>query len=157
MSFRREVCEQVGFIRTDLGALEKMARSCDETEFCMRIKLYLPEAIIFHEPRAIIYHKALSHQTSLQHLIKRSYNEGFHKARMERTSVALSPNPLSTEKVYLRYLLSTAIPERLKGFYKKGSLSQLGAIIISTAATGVGYMVGKVIGTVHPFKRERSI
>jgi hypothetical protein len=40
--------------------------------------------------------------------------------------------------------LFTSLPERLKHFYKKGSLLQAGAIIISIAATGAGYLVGRV-------------
>ncbi len=144
MSFRREVCIQIGFIRTELGALGKTARSGDETEFCMRIRRYLPDVIILHEPKAIIYHKVLPHQTSLKHLIARSYNEGFHKARIERISANLSQNPLSTERAYLRYLLFTAIPQKLRYFYKRGSFSQMGAIIISIAVTGAGYLVGIV-------------
>jgi len=150
MSFKREVCSHIGFIRTEIGALGKKARSGDETEFCMRIRHHLPNAIILHEPSAIVHHKVLPHQTSLKHLITRSHNEGFYKAELEKTSADLSQNPLSTERSYLRRLLLTAIPERLRYFYQKGSLSQAGAIMISTVAVGAGYVVGKCIGIVRP-------
>lgn len=150
MSFKREVCNHIGFIRTEIGALGKKSRSGDETEFCMRIKHHLPNAIILHEPNAIVHHKVLPHQTSLKHLITRSYNEGFYKAELEKTSANLAQNPLSTESSYLRHLLLTAIPERLRYFYHKGSLSQAGAIMISTVVVGAGYVVGKFIGTARP-------
>ena len=65
MSFKKEVCSQIGFIRTDLGALGKRARSGDETEFCMRMRHHIPSAIILHEPKAVVYHKVLAHQISL--------------------------------------------------------------------------------------------
>lgn len=146
MSIRREVCNHIGFIRTDLGALGKTARSGDETEFCMRISHHIPNAIIFYEPNATVYHKAFPHQTTLRHLIIRSFNEGKYKGGSIKMYSALSQKPLSTESTYLRYLLFTAIPERLKGFYKKGSLSQAGAIMISIAAVGVGYLVGRLKG-----------
>lgn len=144
MSFRRKVCNQIGLIRTDLGALGKTARSGDETEFCMRIRHHIPNAIISYEPNAIVYHKALPHQTTLKHLIVRSFNEGKYKGRSIKIYSALSQNPLRTERSYLRYLLFASIPERLKRFYTKGCLLEMGAIMISIAATGVGYMVGRV-------------
>ncbi|MCL0091669.1 hypothetical protein M1N59_00135 [Dehalococcoidales bacterium] len=53
-------------------------------------------------------------------------------------------NQLWTESSYLRYLLFTAIPERLRCFWKEGSLLQVGAIVISIAATGVGYLMGRL-------------
>ena len=143
MSFRREVCNRIGFIRTDLGALGKTARAGDETEFCMRISHHIPSAIILHEPNAIVYHKALPHQTTLKHLILRSFNDGKYKGRSITMYSDLSQNPLSTERSYLRYLLFTAIPQRLRYFYRKGNLSQVGAIMLSIAVTGVGYMTGK--------------
>jgi len=144
MSFRRKICERIGFIRTDIGALGKVPRSGDETEFCIRMKHLIPNAVILYEPRAIVYHKASPYQTTLSHLVKRSFREGFYKAKMSKH--VEYKHSLSTESSYLRYLLFTSIPGRLRKFYKKGSLSQVGAIIISIAATGVGYLVGRVIG-----------
>lgn len=143
MSFRSEVCNHIGFILTDLGALGETARAGDETEFCMRIGHHIPNAIILYEPNAIVYHKAPPHQATLKHLIARSFSEGRYKGKSTRIYAALSQNPLSTESAYLRYLLSTAIPERLRSFYRKGSLVQLGAIVLSMAVVGAGYLVGR--------------
>jgi len=146
MSFRSEVPRRIGFFLTSLGALGKTARAGDETEFCMRITHHIPDAIVLYEPKATVHHKALPHQATLKHLIARSFNEGLYKGKSARTYSALSQNSLSTESAYLRYLLFTAIPGRLKGFYKKGSLLQLGAITLSITVTGLGYSVGRMTG-----------
>jgi glycosyltransferase involved in cell wall biosynthesis len=147
MSFRSKVCDHIGFILTDLGALGKTARAGDETEFCMRIGHHIPDAIILYEPDAIVYHKASPREATLKHLIARSFNEGRYKGKSTRIYSALSQNPLSTESAYLRYLLSTAIPQRIRSFYKKSSIVHLGAIILSIAVVGAGYLVGKASQT----------
>ncbi len=146
MSFRSEVYRRVGSFIASLGALGKTARAGDETEFCIRIKHHMPDAIILYEPEAIVYHKALPHQATLKHAIARSFSEGLYKGKSAGIYSALSQNPLSTERAYLRYLLFTAIPERLKNFYRRGSLLQLSAIILSIAVVGAGFLAGKVRG-----------
>ena len=143
MSVKKQVFKAVGIFATELGRSKNWGTGA-ESEFFLRMKQQQADAIILYEPDAIVYHKVPPKRTSLKYVVLRSYNEGFHKAKIEKTSADLSQNPLSMEYTYLRYLLITAIPKRLKGFYKRGSLSQAGVIMISIAATGTGYLIGKV-------------
>jgi len=142
MACATEVFGQVGFFSSDIGAVKGNRRGGEEAEFCLRVKRAMPDRKILYEPDAVVYHKVPSWRMTLKYVIKRSFDEGFSKAKLE--TLVSSPNPLSTETSYLCYLLFTSIPQRLKRFYKKGSLSQVGAIIVSIAATGVGYLAGRV-------------
>jgi len=144
MAFTRNIFDRVGFFRTDLGGIRDTPRGGEEAELCLRIKHQIPDALILYEPNATIYHKAPLYRSRLRYLIRRSYNEGFYKSSVEKltsTSV-LQTQSLSTENAYLRYLLWASIPVRFRYFYRKGSLSQAGVILISMAATGVGYLMG---------------
>ncbi|MFC1915775.1 glycosyltransferase family 2 protein [Chloroflexota bacterium] len=143
MSVRKQVIQSTGFFTVDLGRSKNWGTGA-ESEFFLRLKHQWPDAIILYEPSAVVYHKVPPQRTSLKYVVLRSYNEGFHKARIERTCANLSESPISIEKSYLGYLVCTAIPRRLKRIYKKGSLSQVGAIIISIAATGAGYLAEKL-------------
>jgi glucosyl-dolichyl phosphate glucuronosyltransferase len=142
MSFRRWVCDKVGFVRTDIGAIGNVSRSGDETELCMRISHHIPGGKIVYCPEAIVYHKALPSHSNLKASMKRAFNEGKYKSLNNKSLASLSDQPLSAENSYLKFLLFTSIPQRLKGFYKKGRLLQAGMIIISIIATGMGYFVG---------------
>jgi glucosyl-dolichyl phosphate glucuronosyltransferase len=144
MSFRRLVCDRIGFVRTDIGAIGNTSRSGDETELCMRITHHIPGSEIVFCPEAIVYHKALPSHSNLSASIKRSFNEGKYKSINSRDFAALSDQPLSPENSYLKYLLFKAIPQRLKFFFQKGRLLQAGTIIISIIATGAGYCIGKL-------------
>ncbi len=143
MSVRKEVFQPTGFFATELGRSNNWGTGA-ESEFFLRAKHQLPDVTILYEPKAVVYHKVPPQRTSLKYVALRSYNEGFHKARIERTYADLFQNPLSIERAYLRYLLFTSIPERLKRFYKKDCLLQVGTIIISIATTGAGYLVGRL-------------
>lgn len=146
MSFRSNVCRHVGFFLSELGARGRTAIAGDETEFCMRITHKLPDATMLYDPEAVVYHKVLPYQSTPPYLVVRSYHEGLSKGQTRGIYTALSRHPLSTETAYLRHLLCTTIPEKLRNFYKRGSLLQLGAIFLSIAATGLGYIVGRVRG-----------
>ena len=142
MAFIREIFEQAGFFRSEMGGIKETPRGGEEAELCLRIKHQMPEVLILYEPVGIIHHKVPLWRLGLRYLIQRSYNEGFYKSLVDKLSS--NQDALSTESSYLRYLLFTSIPQRFKGFYRKGSLFQVGAIIISIAATGAGYLVGKL-------------
>lgn len=141
MAFVKDIFHMVGFFRTELGRTGETKGVAEEPELCLRIKHRMPDSLILHKPEAIIYHKVPSRRLSLKYIIQRSYDEGFCKAKVRRLSSIKSQNPLSTEGSYLRYLLFKFIPQKLAHFYKKDSLVQVGAVITSIGATGLGYLV----------------
>lgn len=143
MAFRKEVFERVGFFRSDIGGLKETPRGGEEAELCLRISRALPEALIIYKKQATIHHTVTPRRTTWRYLWQRSYNEGFYKAKVQKLRQP-TQQTLSTEDSYLRYLMFKSIPERLRGFYKKGKLLQVGAIIITITATGVGYILGRM-------------
>lgn len=154
-SLRRQIFYSVGFFSAEMGRSANWGTGF-ESQFFLGIKSQIPDAVILYEPDAVVYHKVAPHRAKMKYVILRSYNEGFHKAKIERGCATLSRRPLSTENSYLRYLLLTAIPQRLRRFYKPWALAQAGAIMISIAATGVGYLTGKV-GLKQVFGRQNHI
>ena len=146
MAFRKVVFEPVGSFCTEVGRIGKLQGVGEEAEICLRIKHSIPEALILYEHKAIIYHKVPLWRVRLKYLVLRSYNEGFYKSIIKKLSSSISRKPLSTERAYLRYLLLTAIPQRLRRFYKPWALAEAGAIMISIAAAGMGYVTGRVKG-----------
>jgi glycosyltransferase involved in cell wall biosynthesis len=143
MAFRKDVFDLVGFFSSDIGGVNETPRGGEEADLCLRIKHKMSEAIILYEPNAIIHHRVTSRRLNLKYLAKRCYNEGFYKRMVEKLAPKLLKKSLSTEESYLRYLIFHAIPARLRHFYIRNSLPQVGAIIFSIVATGVGYLVGK--------------
>ena len=147
MAFRREVFEKIGFWRTEIGARGQAHKGGEEAELCLRIKHEMPGSLIFYEPERAIYHKVPPWRASLKWIFKNSFDQGVCKARLRKFS-SLSPNPLSTENTYLRYLLLTSIPERLKRFYKLEAFCQIVVILLSIIATGTGYLVEEIKQTI---------
>lgn len=138
----KEDLEKVGLFSTRIGAVAGYLRGAEEAELCLRLAEALPDKVVLYDAEAIVQHKVHRYRVSLKYLASRSFQEGFSKAKLEK--LLRIEKALASESYYLRYLLLTSIPQRLRYFYKKGSLPQAGAIIISIAATGAGYVRGKV-------------
>ena len=144
MSFRREVCDTIGYMRTELGAMPGRARAGDETEFYIRLKSMIPTGKVMYEPSAVVYHKVYPWKSTTGHLIRRSASDGYWKSRTSRSLKALSNEMLSVESSYLKFLLCKAIPGRMSRFWQNGQLLQAGAIMLSIACVGAGYVFGKL-------------
>ncbi|MBA7631196.1 hypothetical protein ES703_38724 [subsurface metagenome] len=142
-AFSKQAFEVAGLFRENFGRVGGSGVG-EEAEFCLRLKNRFPDALILYEPQAVSYHKVPPWRLALKYIVKRSFSEGVYKSKLKNLSLSVPQNQLSTESSYLRYLLFTAIPERLRCFWKEGSLSQVGAITISIAAAGMGYLVGRV-------------
>jgi glycosyltransferase involved in cell wall biosynthesis len=145
MSVRKGVFQVAGLFAPDLGRSRNWGTGA-EAEFFLRLRDKISSAVILYDPEALVHHKVPPQRTSLKYVVLRSFNEGFHKAKLTKSRSGLPQNPLSTESAYLRYLLFQSIPERLKRFWKAGSLGQLGTMMVSVVATGAGYTVGRVRG-----------
>jgi len=140
MSFRRCVCDEIGYMRSELGALGNSFRAGDETEFYIRLKHHYPEHKILYEPSALVYHRVYRNKITPVKLCIRSYSLGYHKSCATKALETSTSTPFSTERKFLSYLLLRAIPTRLW----RGELSQAVAIVASIACTGAGYLRGKV-------------
>ncbi|MCL0094962.1 glycosyltransferase [Dehalococcoidia bacterium] len=144
MAFSKQAFEVAGLFGKNFGRVGDSGVG-EEADFCLRLKYKLPDALILYEPRAVIYHKVPPWRLALKYMVKRSFDEGVYKSKLKNLSLSVPQNQLSTESSYLRYLLFTAIPERLRCFWKEGSLLQVGAIVIGIAAVGMGYLMGSLL------------
>ncbi len=152
MAFRKGVLEKVGVFRSETGRVGATMGCGEESDLCLQISRAMPEALIAYQEHATIHHKVAPRRTRWQHLWQRSYNEGFYKAKVQKLhqptqqtlSTQQTQKTLSTEDSYLRYLLFKSILKRLARFYRGESLPQTAAIIVCIAATGAGYLVGRM-------------
>ncbi len=143
MSFRKKVLEEVGYFRSDVGRFGKKLLAGEEPEISMRIFEKIPNSRIIYDPSAVVYHRINKSRTNFKYLWKRSFFEGISKALItnSRKKTSLS---LSNENRYLRYLLKTAIPSRLRSIYKFDSFRQLLVLLFSIMAVFVGFVFGKL-------------
>ncbi|MDO8715192.1 MAG: glycosyltransferase family 2 protein [Dehalococcoidales bacterium] len=143
MAFRAGVFNSVGLFNTAVGRTSKTQGIGEDSELCLRLTRLVPGALIIYEPESVVHHKVPPWRVNPGYLFRRSYDEGYHKNTVQRLSSGSSV-PLSTENRYLRYLLLTSIPRRLKRMYRWQELLQVGAISLCVAAVGLGYSKGRI-------------
>jgi len=143
MVFAKEVFNEAGLWESKIGSIGQSLKGGEEAELCIRIKNKIPDCLILWEPNAIIHHKVPHSRANIRWVLKNSFDQGVCKAKIKKLCNNATGQALTTEDSYLRYLLFKSIPERLRKFWEKGSLPQMGAIIISIAATGLGYLIGR--------------
>jgi glycosyltransferase involved in cell wall biosynthesis len=144
MSFRRKIFDEVGFFRSDVGRFGKLLLGSEETEFSIRILEKNPRLKIVYEPSAVVYHRVSSYRISFSYLLNRSFGEGLSKALIVNSG-RNSSYALSAENRYLRYLIGTAVPSRLKRFYRPESVCHLASMLFSSCAVMGGFLIGKVL------------
>jgi len=142
MSFRKTIFEKVGYFRSDIGRLGKKLLAGEEPELSMRILESIPNSKIIYEPSAMVHHRVEKRRTSIKYLWERSFYEGLSKATIRNPNEGFS-NALSTEDRYLKYLLKSAIPSRLRRIYNFESLCQLMVLIFSLSAVFIGFSLGR--------------
>ncbi len=149
MSFRREVFDTVGLFKTELGRIGALIGAGEETEICIRIKQRMPGTLILYEPEAIVYHKVPPQRATFKYMVSRCFQGGLAVARIGKMYAASDEASvsMSTERAYLRYLLTTALLGRLRRLYKPQVIAQIVAILASIAATGMGYISGRISGS----------
>ena len=140
MSFRKEVCKTIGYMRAELGAKNSSFRPGDEPEFFIRLKHYFPDYKIMYEPKAVVYHSVPDGKITPVKLCQRSFSLGYYKALLTKDIAKFTPDPSSTEKRYLWYLILESIPSKLL----QGRFSQTISIIASILCTGLGYIKGRL-------------
>jgi glucosyl-dolichyl phosphate glucuronosyltransferase len=144
MSFRQSVFSKVGYFRLDIGRLGATPLGDEETEFSIRVLNGIPNSKIIYEPSAVVFHKVSKNRARLKYLWSRSYHEGISKAVISKDS--FRSEALSTEGVYLKYLISVGIPRRLKKIYKLENVGKLFALLLSTFGVFAGFVVGRIAG-----------
>lgn len=143
MCFRREVFDTLGEFDCSVGRVGKGGQAGEEAELCLRLIKELPDARVVYEPSSWIYHKVPADRASWSYMVRRSFGEGKSKARIRQISQSFTSQTLRTESHYLRHLLQSAIPSRLKRFWHPASTGQVAAIVVCVLSTGLGYVMGR--------------
>lgn len=139
MAFRREVFDQLGGWKVDLGRGQTKTGG-EEAEICLRIKARLPGSRIVYQPSSVVHHKVTEDRATLRYVLSYAYNEGPVRAMLRRCTLQYSSGSLAAEGTFLRRLFLVAVPAKLKTFYKAGSLAQVGIIFANTMLMGFGYL-----------------
>ena len=140
MGFRSDVFNRIGFFKENIGRFGKTLLAGEEAEISMRIIKQYTEDSIIYDPLSIVYHRVPESRTKLSYVLRRSFYEGVSKSIISKTC---GNTGLSTENSYLKYLLTKAIPKKLKYFYDPKNIVQLFVLVMSSGAVGIGYFIGK--------------
>jgi glycosyltransferase involved in cell wall biosynthesis len=143
MSFRKNVIQSIGDFGVILGRVNEVPVGGEETEYCIRINMFLPNQKIIYDPQAIIFHKVTQHRENIKYILMRAYGEGTSIKAIKRK---LKIRTLSTENSYLFYLLFKSLPTYLKkalSFDRSLVNASVAFILIATIlTTGIGYIIG---------------
>ncbi|MER5734459.1 glycosyltransferase family 2 protein [Streptomyces sp. NPDC002262] len=141
MSFRRAELLAAGGFRTDLGRVGTRPLGCEETELCLRVAARRPDAVLLHEPAAVVRHRVPAARATWAYFVSRCYAEGLSKARVARLGGTRAA--LSSERAYLRSTLPKALVRALRPGRPAG-LRTAGALAAGVGVTVAGYAVGRV-------------
>ncbi len=142
---RREVFDQVGGFRTEIGRFGTLPLGCEETELAIRARQHWPERTFMYEPRATILHKVPAVRRTLGYFASRCYSEGLSKAWLARRLGAR--DSLASERSYVRRVLPGGV---LRGMldgllrHDPGGFGRAGAIMLGLGCTTLGYLVGRL-------------
>jgi GT2 family glycosyltransferase len=148
MSFRREVFDVVGGFSEDMGRIGTIPLGCEETELCIRAATAMPDGCIIFEPQAMVRHHVSADRLTWQYLRRRGHAEGLSKAAV--SSRVGSAHALATERSYATAVLPKAVMRELAralrpaAAHRRRGLAGAGAIVLALAATGFGYLQGRL-------------
>ena len=147
MSFRKSVFEKIGYFSSDIGRFGKKLLSCEETELSIRALGKIQGSKIVYDPLAVVHHRIGKSRASLKYVLARSFYEGVSKALV--TFKSNSSTISSTEEPYLKYLLKSAVPSRLKRIYRFENLSQLLVLFLSAFTVITAFLLTRFGGVVE--------
>ncbi len=141
MSFRQEVFAAIGGFHDAIGRLSDIPlRSCEETEFCIRLADHDPRWKILYLPDLPVRHVVAPRRCTFGYFVSRCYNEGLSKAVVTRLSSV--DRSLADERGYAFRVLPRAVLEGVSdGFRGRlGGFSRAFAIVIGLGVTTAGYL-----------------
>jgi len=153
MSFKRQVFEEVGLFSERFGLVGKGTSyvQAEEPEFALRVTRKLGRGVMYN-PKAVVRHRVPPSKATSGVLLRRAFYQGYSKALLRRSSD--SPDAIATEKSYLKGLLTTYIPRRVKRAYRMTELEKLSFLMACVGVVGLGFAYGYVRGRVPGWKRR---
>ncbi|QAU12263.1 glycosyltransferase family 2 protein [Halorubrum sp. BOL3-1] len=142
LSFDREVFLKLGGFRTEMGKRGENDLQGGETELCARLERETGERVVY-VPSATVEHKIYDYRTDRQWLLERAFWQGYSKRRMAE----IDSEATSTERRFLRQLLTDFIPRRFTEVVTSPSVAKLDKFVMLLAFTlsiGFGYLYAMV-------------
>jgi glycosyltransferase involved in cell wall biosynthesis len=135
LSFRRDVFLEVGGFDENTGLKADGKVQAHEAPVCLRVQEATGKGVIYNE-NAVVYHKIFDYRTDPWWLLDRAFWQGYSKRVME---LVLDEDD-DGKQTYLKQLLFTFIPSRVKGLVTAPSvlkLLQLVMLFVFTATVGL--------------------
>ena len=142
ISFRRDAFLDVGGYDPHTGRKGDKHIQAHEAPVGIRIRQQYGKGVVY-TTQAVVRHKLFDYRGDFRWLVFRSFWQGYSKRIMD----LLYPDAKGDKNEYLERLALEFVPDRL---YKLGrdpstaKAEQLGAILVFTAAVGLGYLYGMV-------------
>jgi GT2 family glycosyltransferase len=156
MSFRREVLTLTGGFAEGIGRVGSTALGCEETELCIQLRRYRPQARLLFQPHATVDHQVHPARMSWSYLRRRCWSEGLSKATVARL---VGPDiALSTERAYVVQVLPRALLRQVaRGLSgHRGGWSGALAIVVAVLWTASGYIIGTLSSRTAPTIRTST-
>lgn len=140
ISYRRDAFLAVGGYDINTGRKGDQHVQAHEAPVGIRLREEFGRGMIYVED-AVVHHTLFPYRGEFRWLVFRSFWQGFSKRVMD----TLYPETYGNEQAYLRDLFVRYLPERVRRAVLGPSLTegkQVAAILVFTAAVGLGYAYG---------------
>ena len=140
VSYRRDVFLDVGGYDVNTGRKGDRHIQAHEAPVGIRIREEYGTGVVYVE-NAVVHHKLFAYRGEFRWLVFRSFWQGFSKRVME----LLYPGAQGNESAFLKDLFVRALPSRAKRAVVEKSTEpakEAAAIVVFTAAVGLGYLYG---------------
>lgn len=143
ISFRRDVLESLGGFDPNVGRRGDLEIQGHESELGTRLRQEFDRGVVYN-PDAKVAHKIFGYRTNRRWIAKRAFWQGYSKRALQ----SLLPEATGDEETdFLKLLLFSSIPNRLRGLVMEPSVAkveQLVWVVALTVLVGVGYLYGSV-------------
>ena len=141
ISFRADVFEELGGFDVNIGG-RKGDKNLQggETELCARMREEYGQGV-WYDPEAEVAHKVFEYRTKFRWLVDRAFWQGYSKRAME----TLASESTGEESAFLRALVETHVPQRLRGLLNnpnRKKVTRLMMLVGFTLTVGLGYLYG---------------
>jgi glucosyl-dolichyl phosphate glucuronosyltransferase len=139
MSIRRSAFATVGGFSDGLGRVGSIPLGCEETEFGIRLRRDVADAVILYEPAAVVLHTVTPERTTWRYYRRRCFAEGISKAVVARR--VGQESALEAEKTYVRRVLPRAVRRDLRSPH---TWARAAMVLVGVLVTVAGYGRGAV-------------
>jgi glycosyltransferase involved in cell wall biosynthesis len=140
MSFRRQILNEVGGFRHELGRIGTIPSGCEETDLCIRIGRSRPDGQILYDPLAAVDHFVPGNRGTRAYFISRCRGEGRSKAVL--AGLVGSESGLEAERSYVRRTLPIGFLAGLGEAFRgdPGGAARAAMLLVGLFSTTRGYL-----------------